>query len=78
MFEGLEFYIGVGLILAAGLVYIFLIQDSGKKKSFGDDAENTNPDELTDEQKAELEKKKRENRSEALHHLVVPACFPEM
>ena len=78
MFEGLEFYIGVVLILIAGLVYIFVIQDSGKKKSFGDDTENTNPDELTDEQKEALEKKKRENRSEALQNLVVPACFPEM
>ena len=51
------FYVGVGLIVIGVLVYMFILQDSGPKpdKDKANEAD-VNPEEMTDEQKAEKEK----------------------
>ena len=77
--QGLELYIGLGLIVIGALIYLFVLpQGSGKAAGQAEDGQPANPDDMTDEQKAELAKKNAAARSEALGKLVVPHSMPEM
>ena len=76
MLEGLEFYIGLTLIVIGALVYLFLLQDSVPRST--KKLETLQSFEMTEEEKAALAKAKADERSKELEDLVVPVNFPEV
>ena len=76
MLEGLEFYIGLTLIVIGALVYLFLLQDSGPRPA--KQLETMQSFEMTEEEKVQLAKAKANERSKELEDLVVPVNFPEL